>query len=474
MKKILLLLTFVSSFAAFGDADSDKFLNKIDAFSYWLGEPLQERLYLKEKAYKNFYRLAQFALDDYITNPVNGWVVKEMANFDNYNNRVAFPTDHIETNNFGDRKYVLKQGYYFISKKFGGRTIKLIATPYRISPFNDVEYGVGIYYAEKDFKYAKEFMSDVFNYLTTKNIYKNAVIHRVKMGWIWTYRFLENVGNYKYTWDDLILDPELKIKSMNSTSNFIKNLPALSKYGIKLKRGVVLAGPPGTGKSFLGQILISQILHNDLKKKSTLITVTARHLTDISTVKALFSAARNLSPSIIFMEDIDLLGIKKRKLGGNSSGNKSTFKASILNEFLNEMDGVAESNGVLVIGTTNKEKDLDGALLRSGRLGVHFFYGYPAHGIRKKFFTRYATKGVAWEAGVTTDWLAGLSERLSGADIIEAISMAKQMAYLDDSWIGKDLYITRSYFKKAMATVGSKSEQLVKQNLSYKDALNLL
>lgn len=476
MKKILILILFAGlgiSFVGKAQAEDINFEYEDTAYKGWLETPLIDTSSLELFEFFDYFYLAQIALDRLLADPNSGWEVYLKTNYDIYGSRTAYHEKRVQVDPYGTMDYVLSEGLYFIQKKFGDRLVRVVVKPVQ-AVWGQPVYVVGIDYKDEDFTFVQSLRSQLLEYVVDKNVYKNAVIQRapcIKNNHYaaWVFKFMENVNDYKYTWKDLILQEPLKQDSFDNTQGFVESIPMINKFGHKAKRGVVLAGPPGTGKSFLGQILISQILHKDLRDKATLVVLTARHLTTISAVEVFFKAAENLSPTILFMEDIDLLGIKNRGPEGDSTGN-DTNKASILNEFLNSIDGISENNGLLIVGTTNKEQSIDHALLRSGRLGLHFFFGYPTYAQRKEFFERFGKKKATWDETLDLEWLAGASEGLSGADIIEAIALAKQQAYFDNNWEEGKLLLTRSYFEMAFAMVSN--DRFLGTKKSYKEAFD--
>ncbi|MBT3980441.1 MAG: AAA family ATPase [Bacteriovoracaceae bacterium] len=373
-----------------------------------------------------------------------------------YGRRTPIDTSFIQLDNFGNKQLMMTgSGYYFIHLG------KDKSTPHRfiVQMYDGV---FNIYSRDVDTKLSKKILAQLKQYLVPKNIYKNSIIEfkSSRVG------FMQNTASFNYKWDDLILDADLKRNSIENTHDYLLNFPIYKAMNIKPKKGVLLQGPPGTGKSFLGQILISNVLKGKLKKKSSFVYLSARHLSNSYMIKKLFKVSKELSPTTIFMEDLDLVGVRSR-----SGEKKAVYDQVVLNEFLNGLDGLVESDGVLTIATTNNADSLDPALIRSGRLGLHITYGLPKFTIRSKFFERFGKKGAVWEKGISVEWLSSESEGFSGADIIEAIDLAKQFAYEDDSKNADEskLLLTKFYFSEAFRIIaenqGRKSFTLALSNL---------
>jgi ATP-dependent 26S proteasome regulatory subunit len=345
-------------------------------------------------------------------------------------------------NNNGDTRQLFLSGYYFIThfNPETGETQNLIVT---ISRDSMVMYTQNIHQAE-----GNSYLQRVRSYGVEKNPYRYGVLEAKEYD-SWPYRqvmhFMENVGSVTATWDDMILDTNLKQLAYDQSEGFLARDVNYKQLGVNMKKGILLAGPPGTGKSFLGDVMISSILHGNLKGQATLVVITARHLEDNNNFKLIYSAARNLSPTAVFMEDIDLLGVKNR-----ASGQGDFTAETRLNEMLNGIDGLIDANHTLTIGTTNRIDYVDDALTRSQRLGEHIWFGLPSFDERRQFFNHFGTKMATWAPDINDIWLASLTENMSGADIIEIIRLAKKEALLANSWDGENLYLTQTHFTTAI------------------------
>jgi cell division protease FtsH len=150
-------------------------------------------------------------------------------------------------------------------------------------------------------------------------------------------------------WDDLSLAPELKEELMANTVGFLKRSREFARYGIPSKRGLILAGKPGTGKTLLSKVLMSN------SPGITCLAADPALLTNPRYIRQLYAIAGDLKPSIVFLEDLDLIG--ECRDGSNSRG-------EALNELLDVLDGVKECNEVVTIATTNYVEALDDALIK--------------------------------------------------------------------------------------------------------------
>jgi len=151
------------------------------------------------------------------------------------------------------------------------------------------------------------------------------------------------------TWDDLSLQPELKDELVANTVGFLKRSKELAKYGIPRKRGLILAGRPGTGKTLISKVLMSNSPGITCLAADPALLVHARYIREI------YDIAGDLRPAIVFLEDIDLIGESR---GGPGA------RGEALNELLDILDGVRECSEVVTIATTNYVEALDDALCR--------------------------------------------------------------------------------------------------------------
>lgn len=473
MKNIIILATLIFISKSFAQPIPNELSTTYRAFKTWLGvATLEESKVIEIKNFDNYNYLSQLSLEDYVKS--NGWNVKHRIDYNGQQRATPVVYKKIQARQGEEKNYVMISGYMFLEKEINGKINHLVIKSLKTSWSYDL-FNPQIFFDESNKTVALEFVNGVKEYLTTKNFYKNAVIHREKINKGCSscpkvFKYLDNVSEYNYQWDSLILDPKLKAITYSNTFDFVKRIPQMRKIGMDARKGIVLMGPPGTGKSFVGQIMISQILHGELKKKATMLVLTARHLNSISEVANVFNAAKELAPTVVFMEDIDLLGIKKRSADQKA---RNTKAARILNEMLNHMDGIADTKGLLFVGTTNKADSLDSALMRSGRLGIHYTYGLPKFGDRVNFFEVFAKRNAVLAADVDVIQLSGMTEGYSGADIIEIISMAKAKAFELDSWEGDKLLLTKAFFQYAIANFhGEKS--LSNNSKSYAQAIKSL
>ena len=148
-------------------------------------------------------------------------------------------------------------------------------------------------------------------------------------------------------WDSVILDPAMKKEIRLNTIGFLKNCARLEKFGVSPQRGIILAGEPGTGKTIVCKALMSEA------DKITCIATTAYGMLDERYIPDVFSIAQDLSPSIVFIEDMDFIGQERHGF----------YRGTVpLISLLAEMDGIAEKTAIVTVATTNNFDTLDKAL----------------------------------------------------------------------------------------------------------------
>ncbi|MCX6818441.1 MAG: ATP-binding protein [Candidatus Aenigmarchaeota archaeon] len=153
-----------------------------------------------------------------------------------------------------------------------------------------------------------------------------------------------------------------------NTIIFFNKLKHLKKLRLKTKRGIILYGNPGNGKTSICRYISKNL------PGVTRIWVTDWHI-EPEGISELFDMARDFSPSIIFLEDIDTIGVSRRM---------TVSINPMLGKLLNEMDGIQNNNGVVVVATTNNIHVLDEALAnRPGRFDLKIHIGNPDPGIIK-------------------------------------------------------------------------------------------
>ncbi len=200
---------------------------------------------------------------------------------------------------------------------------------------------------------------------------------------------------------------------------FLKHPKKFQKLGGRIPRGVLLVGPPGTGKTLLAKAIAGEA---DVPFYSISGSDFVEMFVGVgaSRVRDLFSQAKDNSPCIIFIDEIDAVG-RKRGQGFSSGGHDE--REQTLNAILVEMDGFASTDKVIVIAATNRVDVLDPALLRPGRFDRHIFVSLPDIAGREQILGVHADK-VKLGPSVDLSIIARGTPGFSGADLESLINEA--------------------------------------------------
>lgn len=246
--------------------------------------------------------------------------------------------------------------------------------------------------------------------------------------------------------------------------DYIKNPEKYTRMGAKLPKGILLYGPPGTGKTHLTRALAEETDMNFIATCGSefvekFVGVGAKRIRD------LFSSAREEGPSIIFIDEIDAIGLKRNGAG------MSNEKDQTLNQLLTELDGFERDSKVILICATNRVDFLDDALKRPGRLDKHIYVGNPDVKTRKELFLIH-TKNKPLSNDVDVDTLAEVTHGFSCAEVANVCNQASLIAIRENR---EDL--NQSNFETAIEVVigGLKSKSKVlekseKERVAYHEA----
>lgn len=193
---------------------------------------------------------------------------------------------------------------------------------------------------------------------------------------------------------------------------FLKDPERYTSLGGKIPKGALLIGPPGTGKTLLAKAVAGEA-------KVPFFSLSGSDFVEMfvgvgaSRVRDLFKQAKEKSPSIIFIDEIDAIGRARGKQ--NFSGGNDE-RENTLNQLLTEMDGFATNEHVIVLAATNRADVLDRALMRAGRFDRQIHVDLPDLNERKEIF-KVHLKPLKLATGVDIEFLAKQTPGFSGADI---------------------------------------------------------
>lgn len=239
--------------------------------------------------------------------------------------------------------------------------------------------------------------------------------------------------------------------------DFLKMPEKFEKVGAKIPKGALLEGPPGTGKTLLAQAVAGEAGVNYLYASGSqfiemFVGVGA------SRVRDLFKRAKELSPCVIFLDEIDAIG--RQRGAGLAGGNDE--REQTLNEILTNMDGFIQNEGIIVIAATNRVDILDSALTRPGRFDRIINVGLPDFEGRKKIIDiHFDKKPLSDGTPKYLEDVAKLTSGFSGADIANLANEAAILSIRNNhtSITNDDIY---SAFEKK--TIGLQVETDMRSN----------
>jgi cell division protease FtsH len=204
---------------------------------------------------------------------------------------------------------------------------------------------------------------------------------------------------------------------------FLKNPDKYTALGGKIPKGALLVGPPGTGKTLLAKAVAGEA-------KVPFFSLSGSDFVEMfvgvgaSRVRDLFKQAKDKSPAIIFIDEIDAVG---RARGKNNMSGGNDERESTLNQLLTEMDGFGTNTHVIVLAATNRADVLDKALMRAGRFDRQIYVDLPDVRERAEIFEVHLAPLKKVE-GLDTDFLSKQTPGFSGADIANVCNEAALIA----------------------------------------------
>jgi len=227
--------------------------------------------------------------------------------------------------------------------------------------------------------------------------------------------------NTRVTFDDVAGVDEAK-EELQEVIGFLRDPTSYGRLGARVPRGILLVGPPGTGKTLLaravaGEASVPFFSINGSEFVEMFVGVGAARVRDM------FEQARQKSPAIIFIDEIDALGRARGAygLGGHDE------KEQTLNQLLAELDGFDTASGLVLLAATNRPEILDPALLRAGRFDRQILVDRPDKRGRIQILEVHLRK-VKLAGGVDREQIAALTPGFSGADLANLVNEAALLA----------------------------------------------
>ncbi len=215
-------------------------------------------------------------------------------------------------------------------------------------------------------------------------------------------------------------------EAKESLEEIVEYLHDPSKYqniGASMPKGILLVGPPGTGKTMLAKALAGE-------SKVPFFSISGSEFVEMfvgvgaSKVRDLFKQAKEKSPCIVFIDEIDAIGKRRDGTFGNDE------REQTLNQLLNEMDGFEENTGVIILAATNRPEALDPALLRAGRFDRRIPVELPDLKGREDILKVHAKK-VSLEDDIDFNKIARMASGASGAELANIVNEAALRAVRD-------------------------------------------
>ena len=213
-------------------------------------------------------------------------------------------------------------------------------------------------------------------------------------------------------------------ENLQEIVNYLHDPSKYQKIGAKMPKGVLLVGPPGTGKTMLAKAVAGEA-------EVPFFSISGSEFVEMfvgmgaSKVRDLFRQAKEKAPCIVFIDEIDAIG---KKRDGNFGGNDE--REQTLNQLLTEMDGFEGTNGVIILAATNRPESLDPALTRPGRFDRRVPVELPDLQGREAILKVHAKK-IKTEANIDYGKIARMASGASGAELANIVNEAALRAIRD-------------------------------------------
>jgi transitional endoplasmic reticulum ATPase len=242
------------------------------------------------------------------------------------------------------------------------------------------------------------------------------------------------------TWDDVGGLDDAKRELRDGIELPLKHPQSFERLGIRSAKGFLLFGPPGTGKTMLAKAVAREAEANFIATKSSDL-LSKWYGESEKQVSRLFQRARQVAPTVIFIDEIDSLAPTR----GGGLGEPAVTER-VVNTLLAEMDGLEELRGVVVIAASNRPALLDPALLRPGRFDDLIYVPVPERDGRLHIL-KIHTRNMPLDDDVDLDDIAARTDGYTGADLEDLVRRAGLQALRDDLDVE---HVGMNYFENAL------------------------
>lgn len=249
-------------------------------------------------------------------------------------------------------------------------------------------------------------------------------------------------------------------ENLSEIVDYLHNPQKYSSIGASMPKGILLVGPPGTGKTMLAKAVAGE-------SNVPFFSISGSEFVEMfvgmgaSKVRDLFKQAKEKAPCIVFIDEIDAIGKKRdRQFSGNDE------REQTLNQLLTEMDGFEENTGVIILAATNRPESLDPALLRPGRFDRRVPVELPDLKGREEILKVHARK-VNMDANVDYGTIARMASGASGAELANIVNEAALRAVRDgrntvtQSDLEESIEVVIAGYQKKNAILSDKEKRIV-------------
>ncbi|KNC18778.1 hypothetical protein AC792_10150 [Arthrobacter sp. RIT-PI-e] len=228
----------------------------------------------------------------------------------------------------------------------------------------------------------------------------------------------------------------------------MRNADLARAFGKSLRGGLLLYGPPGCGKTFLARAVAGELGATFMSVSMTDVIGPFMGETE-KNLKRIFDEARKQVPTVLFIDEIDSIGMRRGAISGGGAG----WLRQMVNELLLQLDSMSGDNdGLYVLAATNNPWDLDEALLRPGRLDRSILVGPPDPEARVSILRHHLEDRPI--AGIDVAYLASVTDGFSGADLEHLAVTASEKAMMASISQGSVIPITMDHLATALGEIG--------------------